>query len=326
MIRTAVMGGGAMGLLIAGKLADSGWPVELWTHTGGQARLIREQGLRLEEWNGEEAGTVRIRAVPFADVPPGFSGMLLVALKQTAITDGLLRELEGKLAPEARLVLFQNGIGHVERFAEALPGRRIAQAVTTEGALRTGETSVRHTGRGETWIGEWRNEAGAESPADHADAIGGRLPLEAAEMLKKAGFSTFASNSIRERMLKKLIINAVINPLTALWRVQNGELPAVPERRAVMEALFRETFDVLRAQGLRGERQELWEDVLRVCAATAGNRSSMLQDVLAGRVTEIDALNGAVCRLAEQAGVAAPWNSAVTALVKAIISPEEGGK
>lgn len=312
-------------MLLAGKLAASGRPMELWTHTGGQARLIREQGLRLEELEAEEVTVADIRAVPFAEVPPGFSGLLLVALKQTAITDKLLRELKGKLAPEAGLILFQNGMGHVERFAEALPGRRIAVAVTTEGALRTGEASVRHTGRGETWIGEWP-EAGADPAAEDGAASGEALPVRAAEMMKKAGFSAFASNSIRERMLKKLMINAVINPLTALWRVPNGELPASPERRAVMEALFSETFDILHAQGLRVNRQELWEEVLRVCHSTAGNRSSMLQDVLAGRATEIDALNGAVCRLADKAGMDAPWNTMVTVLVKAILFPKEGSR
>jgi 2-dehydropantoate 2-reductase len=320
MTVAAILGGGAIGMLLAGKLAASGCPAELWTHTEEQARLIREQGLMLEGLQEDETRAVRIRAVSFAEVPQGFSGILLVALKQTAITDELLRELDGKLAHDAGLVLFQNGIGHAERFAEALPGRQIAVAVTTEAALRTGEASVRHTGRGETWIGRWPVSASGLTKED-GEAGGVDLPQKAVNMLKKAGFSAGLSNCIRDRMFKKLLINAVINPLTALWRIPNGELPAAPERLAVMQALHKETFEILQRHGFEADRGELWEDVLRVCKRTAGNRSSMLQDVLGGRKTEIDALNGAVCRLADQAGVPAPWNTAVTALVKAIPSP-----
>jgi len=93
-----------------------------------------------------------------------------------------------------------------------------------------------------------------------------------------------------------------------------------------MESLFRETLAIVRLHGLGEEADEqLWNAVLDVCAATAANRSSMLQDVEAGRETEIDAMNGAVCRMAEAAGAEAPWNAAVTNLVKAILSPKERG-
>ena len=331
MCETAILGGGAIGMLLGAKLALSGCAVQLWTRTEEQARLIRERGVRLATLRENEEMAVPVRAFSFAEAPAPFSGILLVCLKQTAITDELLRELDRKLAKEAGVVLFQNGIGHAERFAAALKGRRIAAAVTTEAALRTGEASVRHTGHGETWLGLWPDAAaGADSGAGSAHAgangeqaspAGEDLPRRAAEMLKKAGFSVHLSNSIRDRMFKKLLINAVINPLTALWRIRNGDLPGSPERLAVMEALHRETFGILRLHGFEADWRELWEELLRVCEKTACNRSSMLQDVLGGRATEIDALNGAVCRLAREAGAGAPWNEAVTALVKAIPTP-----
>jgi len=330
MGEAAILGGGAIGMLLGAKLALSGCAVQLWTRTEEQARLIREKGVRLASLEEDGEISVPMRAFSFAEAPAPFSGILLVCLKQTAITDELLRELDRKLAKDAGLVLFQNGIGHAERFAAALEGRRIAAAVTTEAALRTGESSVRHTGRGETWLGLWPGAAaGADSSAGGANGgAGGQaspagedLPRRAAEMLKKAGFSVHLSNSIRDRMFKKLLINAVINPLTALWRIRNGDLPGSPERLAVMEALHRETFGILRLHGFEADWRELWEELLRVCEKTACNRSSMLQDVLGGRATEIDALNGAVCRLAREAGAGAPWNEAVTALVKAIPTP-----
>ncbi|WP_276355941.1 ketopantoate reductase family protein [Cohnella caldifontis] len=314
MDRTVVMGGGALGMLLAGKLAAAGIPVRMWTRTREQALVVGERGIELEEGAERVKRVVRLEAAAFEEAAPAETDLVLVAIKQTAASDRTLRELDLKTGAGSAIVLFQNGIGHAERFAEALPGRRILVAVTTEGALRTGVASVRHTGSGTTWIGEWGDGSDEEAVARSAAE-----PRRAADLLEKAGFSAFVSNSIRERMLRKLLINAVINPLTALWRVPNGELPATPDRMAVMEALFRETLGILRKHGLKdGGERELWASVLEVCRATAANRSSMLQDVLAGRDTEIGALNGALCELAASVGMKAPWNAAVAALVKAI--------
>lgn len=317
MDQIAVLGGGALGMLLASRLAASGQRVRLWTRTAAQAKEVNVNGLRMEDQTGR-SGIFNVEAAPFGEAAIGDVGLVLVALKQTGITDALLAVLRQKLAKEAAVVLFQNGIGHMERLLAALPGRTLLAAVTTEGALRTGTASVRHTGSGTTWIGVWPPER----------APGGEPQLmNATRRLEKAGFTAEMSNDIRERMLRKLLINAVINPLTAIWRVPNGQLPGSADRMAVMQALFQETLDVLRRCGLQAPSDgELWESVLHVCAATATNRSSMLQDVMAARETEIDAVNGAVCRIAESLGVQAPWNTAVTALVKAILLPEESSR
>lgn len=315
MEQIAVLGGGALGMLLAYRLAASGQHVRLWTRTAAQAQQLNTKGLALEDQAGQEIRAVKVAAEPFGEAALGDAAIVLVALKQTGITDATLAALHRKLADGAALLMFQNGVGHMERLLAAMPGRTLLAAVTTEGALRTGATSVRHTGFGTTWIGAW--------PPERASSAELQL-IDAKQRLEMAGFSTQMSNDIRESMLRKLLINAVINPLTALWRVPNGQLPGSADRMAVMQALFRETLDVLRRCGLRvPSDEELWETVLGVCAATAANRSSMLQDVMAARETEIDALNGAICRMADSLGVQAPWNATVTALVKAILVPEE---
>jgi 2-dehydropantoate 2-reductase len=315
MTEITVMGGGALGLLLAGKLVAAGHAVTLWTRTKEQAVRVGQQGITIECLGQDTPLVVQVNALPAEEVPSGFAGNVLLTVKQTAITSSLLGFLTRTVSDHAAVTLFQNGIGHIEPVAAALPGRQLLAAVTTEGALRTGMSSVRHTGKGDTWIGQpLVASIGSPHSASHEETL--------VRVMKQAGFTVFVSNDIRERMLRKLLINAVINPLTALWRVPNGELPATPERRTVMEALLRETADILRPHGLQGtEWSELWENVLGVCTSTADNRSSMLQDVLAGRETEINALNGAICRMAASAGKEAPWNIAVTALVKAIQLP-----
>jgi len=329
-------------MLLSARLALSGQDVTLWTRTEEQARRIDEQGVALEvpesvelERSVEQESSVaslesveferpvesaggtgrrfaRLRAAPFADARQGEASCVLVAVKQTALNEALLGRMSHVAAQGAVFVLFQNGIGHFERMQAALPGRRLLSAVTTEGALRTGLASVRHTGRGETWIG---------SEAAHLNDPQLEAAMRAAKlMMEKAGFSAFLSNEIRQRILRKLLINAVINPLTAIWRISNGELPNSPDRLIAMQALFRETSHLLRLHGgLQGMSDaKLWEALLEVCAATSANRSSMLQDVLAGRQTEIDAVNGQICRMAAEAGEPSPWNEIVTTLVKAI--------
>lgn len=312
--QVAVLGGGALGMLLSARLALSGQDVILWTRTEGQAKLIGEQGVTLESPDEGGSRRARVRAAPFADARRGEAGLVLVTVKQTALTGELLRRLPHAAAQDAAVVLFQNGVGHFERMQAALPGRMLLSAVTTEAALRTGLASVRHTGEGETWIG---------SEAAHPSAA---VRLESAmhgvkRRMEKAGFSAFLSNEIKQRIMRKLLINAVINPLSAIWRISNGELPNSPDRLIAMQALFRETVRILRRHGgLQGQSDEaLWETVLDVCAATSANRSSMLQDVLAGRRTEIDAMNGQICRMAAEAGEPSPWNEAVTTLVKAIL-------
>ncbi|MFD1904841.1 ketopantoate reductase C-terminal domain-containing protein [Paenibacillus rhizoplanae] len=101
---------------------------------------------------------------------------------------------------------------------------------------------------------------------------------------------------------RKLLINAVINPLTAIWRVQNGELLASPERVHIMKELYTEAIGIFEACGITLE-QGAWEAILEVCRATSGNTSSMLADVLAARETEIRWINGSIVNMGLQQDV-----------------------
>ena len=318
----AVVGGGSLGLLLAGRLAAAGCGVTVVTRTAAQAAALEKAGVTIEDAAlGAAAETVRVRAAALAEARAPI-GLALLAVKQTALTEPFLRRL-AELVPEGGAVVpFQNGIGHLERLGEALPGRLLLPAVTTEGALRAGPTTVRHTGRGEIRLGEW--DFGPEygnALANGKRRQASREALAACErILTEAGFSVILSNNLTEALWRKLLVNAIINPLTAILRIRNGELPATSERLRLMRGLFEETYGILREAGLTDDRESSWETVLAVCERTSLNESSMLQDVLAGRETEIDAINGAVCRLAARQGRPSPWNEAVAALVGAIFT------
>ena len=115
-----------------------------------------------------------------------------------------------------------------------------------------------------------------------------------------------------------IAVNAVINPLTALLRVRNGELLNRAELEPLFAAVAEEVWRVAaRHQVALPTPPELVAEVRRVCQLTAANQSSMLRDVAEGRRTEVDAINGAVARLGRERGVLAPVNEALAALVRA---------
>jgi len=291
-----IVGGGSLGLLLAGKLAAAGFEATVVTRSAEQASSLSAAGITIEDAvTGAPSVTTAVRATSWEDAPAA-DGLVLLTVKQTALTPEFLDRLAAFVPVGSEVALFQNGIGHADKLRAALPNRHIVPAVTTEGALRIGPTTVRHTGRGDTRV-----------------AVSGLLERS----LVQAGFSVILSNKLEDDIMRKLLINAVINPLTALLRTRNGQLPASQERLGLMRTLFDETFEIVQACGFAEEREAMWQSVLAVCENTKHNESSMLQDVLAGRETEIEAINGSVCRLAAEQGRKAPWNEAVTALVKA---------
>ncbi|RKP55256.1 2-dehydropantoate 2-reductase [Cohnella endophytica] len=299
-----VLGGGSLGLLLAGRLKASGCDCKLWTRTRVQAESLDRHGLTIQNESGEREERVEIQADPIDSAVTDEQGIVLLAVKQTALTPTLLARLAIAVPIGGTLVLLQNGIGHRELIEQVLPGRKLITAITTEAALRIDTTTVRHTGKGEILL---------EDETSH------RLQSSALKrLLKRAGFSVFLSKQLEAAILRKLLVNAVINPLTAILRIRNGELIETPARLDAMRNLFRETFGLLSVRGLPGDEEELWNAVKRVCAATSGNESSMLQDIRARRETEIDSINGAIIRMAASQGRTAPWNEAVTALVKAV--------
>ncbi|CAM3729021.1 2-dehydropantoate 2-reductase [Cohnella lubricantis] len=319
--KIAVAGGGSLGLLLAGKLNAAGCPAELWTRTEDQARIIERDGITvIDGAGGADATTVNaamtaaVKAVPLEKAAAPSGTAVLLAMKQTALTPSFVARLKHMLPEEHAIVAFCNGIGHFDKLQAGLPSAELAAAVTTEAARRSGPAEVAHTGKGQIWLGQ--APLFAAIPPTYAKSPDHDRMQYIESRLIQAGFTVSMSNNMTERMLRKLLINAVINPLTALLRIRNGELTSTPERLSLMRQLYDETAGILREYGLKDGSH--WDELLHVCARTASNHSSMLQDILAGRKTEIDAINGAVVSLAANLGRQAPWNDKITRMVKSI--------
>ncbi|WP_240416990.1 ketopantoate reductase family protein [Paenibacillus periandrae] len=327
-MKVRIIGAGAMGLLLAGRLFQSGVSVELVTRTIRQADQIRAEGLRLSEnelqsevreiilkvpvYAMEELGPLKSAMssmIRKADDDAREPDVIMLMVKQTSITDELAVELSKQLAPSSRLVCFQNGIGHIDRLSRYISLEQIWIAVTTDGAFKQTDLHVRHTGKGMTWLGPALPKASA-------------VELEAVHnlqnLLNLAGFSSMVSNNINSKVWNKLLINAAINPVTAILRVPNGALLQTPAVLPLMRSLHDEALLLAERLEIEELAADLWEQILLVCERTASNHSSMLQDVLAGRDTEIEAITGGLIQAASRLNLQLPTHSAMYAMVRSI--------
>lgn len=310
-MRIVWIGGGSIGLLHAGRFALAGLPAALVVRSGEQRDRILEDGLSLLLAEGERTAFLPCEQIDddaWFDEPPDW---MALAVKQTHLSPRLIGRLAEAMRshPAAKLLCFQNGIGHVDKLSEHLPADRIFVAVTTEGARRVGWNRVEHTGSGTLQIGHWTDPRGRLEEA--------KIAVDA---FRQAGFHTCVSNNIKEAVWKKLLINAAVNPLTAVLRVPNGALLSSAPWLEVMRRLFEESRQIARAEGI-AVPDSAWDELIEVCRRTANNRSSMLQDVESGRETEIEAINGSLVRLARKHGISAPLNETVADLIRGMQRP-----
>jgi 2-dehydropantoate 2-reductase len=291
-----------VGCLLAVSLAESGEDVHLVDYRPERVVLLREQGIRLQT----PGGVSRLIPVPCwlpADVGP--CGLVIMAVKahQTAAAAQALVLL---LAPGGLALSLQNGLGNLEGMARVVGPERLVAGITYLGVTRQAEGQILYAGQGEVIIG---------APPGSTASVPEIEKLVA--LFQRAGFKCRSTADIQTLLWDKLMINAGINPLTALLRVTNGALPDLPEAWALAVAAAAEVQAVARAQGLSvpGDPEER---LGQVCRATAKNRSSMLQDILAVRPTEIESLNAQVAVRGAALGIPTPINALLTRLIRSL--------
>ena len=209
------------------------------------------------------------------------------------------------LAPDGVALTIQNGLGNYEILAEHVGRQRAAVGVIYVGAqLLNGE--LRATGPGKVELGR----PTAATSRTKLDELG--------RTLHEGGMDVTVVDDAWPAVWRKVVTNAAVNPLTAFIHRTNAELLADAPASRVADGIAREVARVATASGVRISEDEAVKQWRAMAALTGANRSSMLQDVEAGRPTEIDAISGAVAREGERRGVAAPLNQAMTLLVASL--------
>ncbi|WP_145323199.1 ketopantoate reductase family protein [Paenibacillus xylanexedens] len=309
-----VVGAGSLGLLYGGKLLAAGNQVRFWTRTTAQADLLNRIGVTIVEQDRKiHIQPDQIQAKPINELSDTWERTpgewLLLMVKQTSIDD-FIHEISLLKDQVLNIACFQNGMGHLEKLQAALPHSLICSAITTEGAKRT-EYQVTRAGTGETRLGNRNIDIEAST------SIEMEKTFTLLRLMQQAGFDCTVSNEIDKLIYRKLLINAVINPLTALWRIPNGELINKEERKRFMRQLYDETLVIYSASGIHLD-QDMWEQLISVCRSTASNTSSMLADVLQGRGTEVGSINGHIVRMAHKSGLAAPTHGILLDLIEGL--------
>lgn len=294
--RFLVFGAGATGSVFAARLA-SRYEVAV---VARDARLdtIRRDGLRVTGAT-EAAPRLPAAASPaeLADFRPDYA-LVTVKSSDTAAAASALDRL-----PDAPVrVSLQNGLGNEEILAGA--GHPVLGAVTNNGATLREDGTVFHAGLGEVILGAFS----PETPADAAPRLAAHFTT--------VGFPARTADDIRKPLWEKVILNAAVNPVTALLGLRTGELLSDPGRRQVVSRVAAEACRVAESEGVPCAPGEIEATIRRVAAATPENRSSMLQDLERGRRTEVEAINGVIAARGRAAGIPTPWNDLMLRLVR----------
>ncbi len=309
--RVAIVGAGALGVGLATALHSSGVEVHLIARAASGRASELKHGYRRSGLFGDAEVPARDAHVSesleaLSSIDADFT---LVCTKTTA-TETLAPELGAALAATpspSPLVVCHNGWGSAERFAAFVPAERVFSGRVITGFHPVSPDHVAVTAHAQPI------HLGSLFGADP-----GRLaPLAAA--IDRGGLPCAVTRDVRADLLAKLLYNGLLNPLGALVGARYGVLAERPATRAILVALAHEIFAVFDGAGLGTHwpdadayLETFFEELL---PPTAQHASSMLQDLRAGRPTEIDAISGAVCELGARHGVATPLDAALLELV-----------
>lgn len=229
---------------------------------------------------------------------------LLLVTTKAGDTLTALQQWLPQIPESVPVVLFQNGLGSQQAVAATWPERLILAASTTEGANRPEPDRVVHAGTGETWVGALTQEA--------RSAVSGVV-----SQLGSSGLVVHGEDQILVRLWQKLVVNAGINPFTAILDCPNGDILATEFFLDHIDPLCSEIARLMAAEGIgtptAGELRQRIETVAR---NTARNTSSMRGDILNGRRTEIDFINGYLVQLGQRLEIPTPVNQLLTDKVK----------
>ena len=286
-MKITVLGCGALGQIWLAALAQQGHDVQGWLRVPKPYSLVNVIDLQGKEINRR-----------FTANDPDFladSDLLLVTLKAWQVSEAV-ENLQFILPEDSPVLLLHNGMGTADELKNLR--QPLLRGITTHAAKRDG-TMIVHVASGITHIGPISSQA--QSLSKLADTLHTALPDVAWH------------DDITAAAWQKLAVNCVINPLTVLHDCTNGELIAHGEE---IHTLCDEIARVMTREGLHVSSQGLQEYVLDVIHKTAGNTSSMLQDIRAQRHTEIDYINGYVIRRARTQGLSVPANCRLYEFIK----------
>jgi 2-dehydropantoate 2-reductase len=307
-----IIGTGALGMLFGTYAHLCQFKVHYITRRMEQARQIREKGLCVKLYSGQT-----VHYYPQVTAVKEMTGRVdadlgIVTVKQPALGQ-VLPWIVNHVSQQCDLIFLMNGLGHQELVENFLQRDKIMYGVTQCGATKLSDIETVERGRGVTKIGSFSGSNPANASVQH--------------WMKQMGdyLDVSLTSEIAAEMWSKAIINACINPLTALFQLPNGKLIENRHLNRMMRQVYDELLPLTAKvwasdHPLNLNKEELWKKIENVCRLTAENYSSMLQDIRNNRKTEIESLNGYFVRQASRYGLNLSANQL---LYHAILALEE---
>lgn len=300
-MKIAIVGCGAMGSVYAGLFASAGhevWAIDRWAE---HVEAMKQKGLRLEGKSGDR--TVKVHATTEAR-DAGTCDLVILATKAMHVAPAAesIKPLLGKDTP---VLSIQNGLGGPETAAGILGRERVMVGVVGGfGASMKGPGHAHHNGMELVRLGEF---GGPITP---------RL-RKVEETWAGAGFKVKVFDDIDQLIWEKLICNCAYSGPCGLMEYTIRQVLDDPDMSKVSAACASEGYAVAKKKGVKLDFTDPVAYVRDFGAKIPNSRPSVLLDLMAGRKSEIDVINGSIPRVGRQVGVPAPVNETVTALVKA---------
>ncbi|MEH7106871.1 2-dehydropantoate 2-reductase [Bacillus sp. JJ1764] len=290
-MKVGIIGAGSIGLLFASYL-NRAVEVTIYTRTAEQAVEINKHGILL--YKGEICKKSSVRALPISQWE-GDENVTIITVKQYQL-EPIIDKISNLSASANNLLFLQNGMGHLKQL-ESIQSENIFVGSIEHGAAKENNFTVSHNGAGITKVAVFKGNEGKLK--EFITAMPDDFPF------------VFHEN-FYSMLLGKLVVNAVINPLTSLLSVKNGALIENPYYFNEVQKVYSEIASIL----LLEDSAWHFEQVVQVCRKTADNRSSMLKDLEAGRPTEVDAILGYLINEAKIQHKEAPLISQLFNLIK----------
>ncbi len=328
VVKIGFIGAGSIGSLFGGYLASvhSGEnPLEIiFFGRRDHALAINKEGLRLTVGD-KDLFLKNIKAYESANDFTGSSGIddgykfdFLFLTTKAYDTERAMVQFKRLIESSKWFIILQNGIGNEALVKEYCNEDKILRIITSHGALLENYGQVRHTGVGFTKIGFGYLKPDNNNAIDYSRAKESLMVLN--NLLNAGGLQTEIVEDIIKCSWEKVFVNIGINAIGALTGLNNGQLLEKKNLRKIMGKAVKEALEVARMKQIDLSNRDFVELMYSVAKKTYNNKNSMLQDVLKGKPTEIDFINGRIVEFGKKLGIEVGTNELLTALIKGLES------
>lgn len=300
-MRVVIFGAGAIGSLFGAFLSKQHDVILIGRKE--HVEMINSNGLRIY---GKTIFHKKLSAVRSVDEVKGEVDLLLLTVKSFDTYDAI-RQTRSIISKDTLILTFQNGLNNIDIIQSFISKDQILAGITTHGVVFSAPGIIHHTGIGRTIIGELDG------------SVSSRLN-DVVKGFNDVGISISISDDIMQDIWRKGIVNSSINPLTAIFKCNNGYILDNPVLYHLLSCLCDESVKAARSAGYDLSKEEMINQTIQVINETRDNRSSMLQSVEKGSKTEIDSINGIIVTIGKKNNLSVILNESVCFIIKQLYS------